>query len=108
MAILKDVQGTEWELRLTLSVIRKITSKMGVTMAQLTTLDLPIGDVLGCVHLLCEKQLKKEEVTVDAFYDRIDTVPFDELMAILQETLYEAFPKMKKAADEDVPFVLGE
>ena len=109
MALLKDNTGFEWELRLTLSSIRKICVKLDISMAQLTMLDLPLGDILGSVHLLCAKQLKAEKVSEADFYDRIDEIPFDELLEILKSTFFDAFPKMKpKDGDNDAPFGLGE
>lgn len=109
MAILKDCKGTEWNLKLSLSAIRSICSKLNISMAQLTMLDLPIGDILGSVHMLCAKQLKSEGITEEEFYELIDEVPFDDLIEILQETFYDAFPKMKPAEGEDTgPFVHGE
>jgi len=109
MAMIKDSTGYEWELRLTLSAIRKICAKMNITMAQLTSLDLPLDDILGSIHHLCEKELKEKKVSVDEFYERIDEVSFDVLLKTLQETLYEAFPKMKPQAegDSEVPFAPG-
>jgi len=109
MAILKDSTDFEWDLRLTLSAIRKICVKLDITMAQLTMLDLPLGDILGSVHLLCEKQMKEHKVSEVAFYDRIDEVSMDDLLDVLKTTFFDAFPKMKpKEGDSEAPFGLGE
>ena len=109
MSFIKDNQGVEWELKLSLSAIRSICKKLGITMAQLTMLDLPISDILESVHYLCAKQLAKAGVSVDDFYDRIDDVPVEELLQTLQNCFYDAFPKMKKTEGEGSgPFVPGE
>jgi len=107
MAIIKDNKGTEWELKLSLSAIRSICTKLKISMAQLTMLDLPVGEVLSSVHYLCSKQLAAEKVSVEDFYERIDDIPFDELLASLQETFFDAFPKMKAKAEGDGPFAPG-
>lgn len=101
MAIIKDNKGTEWDLKLSLSAIRAICKKLKISLAQLTMLDLPLGDILDSVHFLCSKQMTDNKVTVEQFYERIDDISFDELLAALQETFYEAFPKMKKQATGD-------
>ena len=107
MAIIKDNKGTEWELKLSLSAIRSICTKLKISMAQLTMLDLPVGEVLSSIHYLCSKQLTAEKVSIDEFYERIDDIPFDELLASLQETFFDAFPKMKAKGESDAPFDLG-
>ena len=95
MAIIKDNKGTEWELKLSLSAIRSICKRLNISLAQLTMLDLPISDILSSVHYLCVKQLDKEKVSSEEFYERIDDISVDSLMESLQETFYDAFPKMK-------------
>ncbi len=95
MAIIKDSKGTEWDLKLSLSAIRAICKKLNISLAQLTMLDLPIGEILDSVHYLCTKQMDREKVSREEFYERIDDISFDELLTALQETFYDAFPKMK-------------
>ena len=95
MAVIKDNKGVEWDLKLSLSAIRSICKKLNISLAQLTMLDLPIGDILDSVHYLCAKQMDKEKVSRDEFYERIDDISFDELLTALQDTFYDAFPKMK-------------
>jgi len=108
MAFLKDSKGVDWELKLTLSAIRSVCKKLKISMAQLTMLDLDLGEVLDSIHFLCSKQLRAEKVSVEEFYDRIDEVPPSELFEVLQDTLYDAFPKMKQKAEDDAPFDHGE
>ena len=95
MAIITDNKGTEWDLKLSLSAIRAICKKLNISLAQLTMLDLPIADILASVHYLCAKQLDKEKISSEAFYERIDDISVDDLLKALQDTFYDAFPKMK-------------
>jgi predicted secreted protein len=109
--VLKDKQGTEWRLVLSLRSITRICRKLDVTLAQLTVLEVPLGDLLESIHLMCVNQMDEEGVTIEQFYSRIDNIPFPEIIEALKSAIIAAFPQAAEQMGGDsksAPFDPGQ
>lgn len=114
-AIIVDTLGTEWRLRLSLRSLTDITRKLNISLAQLTVLEINIGEVLGCLHLMCAKQLVAENVSIDEFYNRIDNVTLPAITEAVKNAIIESFPQAEKqinkkfgGTESEAPFEGGD
>lgn len=108
MAMIKDNTGTEWELVFSLRAISSLCKRLNITMAKLTMMEIPLGELLESLHLFCSKQMRERKVTDVQFYDLIDDVSFPEIVSALREALVEAFPTAVAGGQEgEGPFAPG-
>jgi len=97
MASLKDKQGTVWELKFTLRTLSTLFRRMNCTLAMLTRMDLPIADLIDSLDLICAKQIKEMNITVEEFKDRIDDVPMEVVITAVSEAIQSSFPSQSDA-----------
>jgi len=108
MAFIKDNAGTEWELVFSLRAISSLCKRLNITMAKLTMMEIPLGELLESLHLFCGKQMRERNITEQQFYDLIDDISFPEIITALRESLVEAFPNAQLGGQEgDGPFAPG-
>jgi hypothetical protein len=75
-------------------------------------MEVKLDEIMGCLHLACERQIKNREMTVEEFYDRIDEIPPHAVIFAAKQALVRAFPTMADqlgmgAGVSNAPFVPG-
>jgi hypothetical protein len=115
-ATFKDCEGTEWKLNITAGSLLKACRGTGISLADLTNMNIELEVILGALPFFCEKQIRERSLSHEEFLDRFGWKELEGLMEVFTPAVGDAFPdeedmkvegKTTAEEGEEAPLDLG-
>jgi len=97
----KDNEGVEWKLNVTAGNLLRACRGTGLTLSEITSMDIKVETLIEAVPFFCHKQLKERTVSHEEFLDRIGMDEIENIMTSLFPSVTEAFPPAIEGEDTD-------
>lgn len=97
--VVKDSNGKEWTLKVTAGAILKACRGTGLSLNSLMTLDIDMEYLLAAIPFFCERQVKEEGITHDAFLELFGVEELMEVVLAFFPAMSQAFPEAEEAPE---------
>ena len=109
----KDCEGREWNINITAGSLLKACRSTGLTLADLTSMNIKVENLIEAIPFFCEKQLNERKMSAE---DLLEAITMDEMQTVMNAffpSVEDAFSSEEdgavegKEVDENAPLSHG-